>query len=155
VVAAAFAYSLFSLLRHWHFGSAGHDLGIVDQAIWHYSRFETPATTIRTEPTPNLLGDHFSPILWVLAPLYWIFPNVGMLLVAQGVLFALGIIPVYLFTRKRLGSLAGYCFAAAYALFWGVQSAVAFDFHEIAFAVPLIAFAIYFMDDRRWVGYFA
>lgn len=155
VVTAAFAYSLFSLLRHWHFGSAGHDLGIVDQAIWHYSRFEVPATTIRLEPTPNLLGDHFSPILAVLAPLYWVFPDAGTLLVAQGVLFALSIFPVFLFTRNRLGSLPGYCFAAAYALFWGIQYAVAFDFHEIAFAVPLVAFAIYFMDSRRWVSYFA
>ena len=82
VVAAAFVYSLFSLLRHWHFGSGGHDLGIVDQAIWHYSRFETPSTTIRFDPTPNLLGDHFSPLLAVLSPLYWLFPNAGTLLVA-------------------------------------------------------------------------
>ena len=69
-------------------------------------------------------------------------------------LFALGLVPVYLFTRKRLGSLPGYCFAGAYALFWGIQVAVAFDFHEVAFAVPLTAFAIYFMDGKKWVGYF-
>lgn len=155
VVTAALAYSLYSLLRHWHFGSGGHDLGIVDQVIWHYSRFETPATTIRFEPTPNVLGDHFSPIVAVLAPLYWLFPGAGTLLVAQGVLFALSIVPVFLFTRKRLGPLPGYCFAAAYALFWGIQNAVAFDFHEAAFAVPLTAFAIYFMDGRRWASYFA
>ena len=36
-----------------------------------------------------------------------------------------------------------------------IQSAVAFDFHETAFAVPLTAFAIYFMDGRRWPSYFA
>ncbi len=153
VAAAAVAYSLYSVLRHWHFGSGGHDLGIVDQVIWHYSRFETPATTIRFDPTPNILGDHFSPILAVLAPLYRVFPGAGTLLVAQGVLFALSIVPVFLFARRRLGPLPAYCFAAAHALFWGILRAVAFDFHEVAFAVPLVAFAIYFMDGRRWAWY--
>lgn len=152
VLVMAFVYSTFSLLRHWHFGSGGYDLGIFDQAIWHYSRFEAPASSILG--IANLLGDHFHPILIVLAPFYWLFPNAGVLLVAQGILFALAIIPIFLFTRKRLGSMPAYIFAAGYAIFWGVQNAVAYDFHEVAFAVPLIAFAIYFIDSRKWPGYF-
>lgn len=42
----ALAYATFSVLRHLHYGSYAFDLGIFDQAIWHYSRFEVPETTI-------------------------------------------------------------------------------------------------------------
>lgn len=148
----AVVYAAMSILRHYHFRSSGYDLGIFDQAVWHYSRFEAPAST--TRGVANLLGDHFHPILISLAPLYWLYGNVNVLLIAQGILFALAIIPIWLFTNKRLGGFAAYCFSISYAIFWGVQNAVAFDFHEIAFAIPLIAFAIYFIDLKKWKQYF-
>jgi uncharacterized membrane protein len=102
----------------------------------------------------HVLGDHFHPILISLAPLYWLTDRVEALLVAQGFLFALAILPIFLFAEKRLGKWPAYLLAISYALFWGVQRAVEFDFHEVAFAVPLVAFAIYFIDEKRWGWYF-
>ena len=46
----ALAYALYGLFRHWHFGSSAYDLGIFDQAVWHLSRFEAPASTISGLP---------------------------------------------------------------------------------------------------------
>ena len=73
-----------------------------------------------------------------------------MLIIAQALLFAMAIIPIWLFTKRRLGRAPAYFLSLAYAIFWGVQSAVAFDFHEIAFAVPLIATLIYLTDIKKW-----
>jgi uncharacterized membrane protein len=155
VLIVAVIYSSLSILRHRHFASSAYDLGIFDQAIWQYSRFHAPYTSIRSNLlTENLLGDHFHPILILLAPLYWLTDNVEALLVAQALLFAIAIIPIFLFTEKRLGRVAGYLFALSYSIFWGVQKAVEFDFHEVAFAVPLIALSIYFIDEKRWRAYF-
>lgn len=152
---ATLIYSSFSILHHRHFFSSAFDLGIFDQAIWHYSRFETPYSSIRSNVVnENILGDHFHPILILLAPLYWFTDSVEALLAAQALLFAIPIIPIFLFTEKRLGKLAAYLFALSYSVFWGIQQAVEFDFHEIAFAVPLIALAIYFIDEKRWKAYF-
>ena len=95
----------------------------------------------------NLLGDHFHPILVILAPLYWIYPHVEILLIAQAFLLVIPIVPIYLFVSKRLGSLLGFLFATSYMIFWGIQNTINYDFHEIAVAVPLIAFAIYFLDQ--------
>ncbi len=53
-------YGSLSVLRHQHFGTHAFDLSIFDQAIWHYSLFQAPASTVRG--TANLLGDHFHPI---------------------------------------------------------------------------------------------
>lgn len=147
-------YSSLSILRHRHFASSAFDLGIFDQTIWHYSRLEAPYTSFRSNrKDENILGDHFHPILALLAPVYWFTDSVEALLAAQALLFSIAAVPVFLFTEKRLGKLAAYLFTASYLIFWGIQLAVDFDFHEIAFAVPLIASAIYFIDERRFKLY--
>ena len=39
-----------------------------------------------------------------------------------------------------------------YGLSWGVQKAVEFDFHEIAFAMPLLAFSLEAVLRKRWAA---
>jgi uncharacterized membrane protein len=150
LIAALFAslYSAYSILKHDHFASSALDLGIFDQAVWHYSRFETPASTLRG--MPNLLGDHFHPLLALAAPLYWLWDDVRMLLVLQGTLLALSGVPVYWLGRRYFGVAAAAIWTVAYLLFWGLQNVVDFDFHEVALAVPLIAFGIYCIQVERW-----
>jgi uncharacterized membrane protein len=140
-------YSLVAVFRHWRFETS-FDLAIFDQAVWHLSRFETPESTIRG--FSNIFGDHFHPIIAVFAPLYWVAPAAETLLVAQSVLFAASIVPVFLFLRRRLPRSAALAFSVAYGLFWGLQRAVVSDVHEIAFAPLLIAVLIDAMDRRDW-----
>jgi uncharacterized membrane protein len=142
----ALADTVASFIRHVHVQS-GIDLAIFDQAVWHYSRFEAPVSSIRNQ---NLLGDHFHPLVAVLSPLYWIWSDPRMLLLAQSLLVAASIVPVFLFARPRIGRAGAYLLAGAYAAFWGLQVGVLFDFHEVAFAPLLIALAILFADRRRW-----
>jgi len=148
VVLLGAGYALIGVFRHWRFESSAYDLGIFDQAVWHWSRFETPASTI--SGFANILGDHFYPILALFAPLYWFVPRAETLIVAQAALFALSMAPVFLFLRKRLPRGAAYALTAASGLFWGIQRAAAFDVHEMAFAPLAIATAILAMDERRW-----
>ncbi len=140
------AYSLFAILRHWHFQSS-FDLAIFDQAVWHYSRFETPANTISGHA--HILAEHFHPILVVLAPLYWVLPRPELLVTAQAFLLSLSAVPVYVLARERLGPGLGLAMSTAYILFWGIQKAAAFDFHELAFAPVLIATALLGIETRR------
>jgi uncharacterized membrane protein len=148
--ATAAVYTLFSFLNHSHFRS-GTDLAIFDQAIWHYSRFEWPRSTFLAPwGYENFLGDHFEPILILLAPLYWVWDNVGVLLIAQAVLLAASIVPVFVFCRRRLGRTGAYLMALAYVSFWGIASAIAFGFHEVAFVPLLLASILLAAEDRRW-----
>lgn len=144
----ALAYSLYGLFRHWHFGSSAYDLGIFDQAVWHLSRFEAPASTI--VGFGNILGDHFYPIVALWAPMYWLAPYPETLIVTQAIVLAASIVPVFLYARDRLPSSAAYLMAVAYGLFWGLQRTMAFDVHEMAFAPLVIATAILAMDRRQW-----
>jgi uncharacterized membrane protein len=112
-----------------------------------------PSSTVRGYS--NMLGDHFFPILGVLAPLYWVAPAPEVLIVAQAVLLAASILPVWIFARRRLPRGAAYAIAAACAPFWGMQRAMAFDFHEVAFAPLVVGLAILAVEDRRWLLFWA
>jgi uncharacterized membrane protein len=141
IAAAAGLYSFVSLYRHDHFASNAFDLAVQDQTVWGYSRFEFIYNTVLG--IPNLLGDHFHPILMVLAPFMWLWDSAGVLLVAQAVLLASAAIPIYMWAERELGSAAAVAFTVAYLAFWGVLAGVVYDFHHVAFAVPAISFALY------------
>ncbi|MDR0594787.1 MAG: DUF2079 domain-containing protein [Bifidobacteriaceae bacterium] len=139
-------------LARWRRGEAPSlDLAIFEQAVKGYAGFAPPIVDIKG-PGANQLGDHFSPILALLAPFYRVFPTPVTLLVAQCVLVALSIAPVASAARRRLGKPAGFCLGGAYLLSWGLQTGVDAQFHEYAFAVPMIAFALAAALDRRWTA---
>ena len=152
VLGFAALYATYAVANHrTHFGTNGWDLGIFDQTVWRYSTLQAPANTVRE--MSNILGDHFEPILVVLAPLYWVWSDATMLLIAQAVLVAVAMVPIFLYAQPRVGRLAAYGMAIAYALFWGVAEGVSTDFHEVAFAPLLIALVVLFADRRQWTGF--
>lgn len=129
------------------------DLGIFDQAAWLISRGQMPFVTVRGL---HLLGDHFSVILYLLAPLYWLWDSPKMLLLAQTVALALGALPVYGLARQKIGSApTALVFAAAYLLYPAMQWSNTYEFHSDTFATPLLLAAFYFLSVRRWPWYFA
>jgi len=150
---AAVAYSVFALFLYRSFKTSSYDLVIFDQAVRSYAHFKPGISIIKGVhngfgPDFSVLGDHWSPIIASLAPLYWIYNSPVTLLVAQAVLFALAIPPIWVFTRRAFGggggkaTAAAYLACVAYALSWPIASALAFDFHEVAFAPVLIAVAL-------------
>jgi uncharacterized membrane protein len=158
--AAVALYATVEFLRFYTFRAGTYDLVIFDQAVRSYSHFQLPVAVVsgvhRGFGTGfSELGDHFSPILATLAPLYWIHSGPQTLLVAQALLFAAAIPPLWLFTRRELGTVAAYCVAIGYAVSWPVAQAVAFDFHEVAFVPLLLAvlferFSAYRRDAGHW-----
>ncbi|MGO8890139.1 MAG: DUF2079 domain-containing protein [Streptosporangiaceae bacterium] len=154
--AAAFIYCLDSLILFRRFLASTFDLVIFDQGVRGYAHFAAPTSIARGVSDGEgahflLLADHWSPVLALLAPLYWIHDSPATLLVAQGVLFALAIPPLWAYTRRQLGSGAAYFVCVAYALSLPVMEAVIFDFHEVAFVPVLTAVMVERFDaGRRW-----
>jgi uncharacterized membrane protein len=142
-LAAAFAavYTLDSVGRYDRGATMSWDLGLFTEAVKQYAHLHPPVADAHA-PGFDLLGEHFHPILALLGPLFALAPTPVTLLVAQAVLFALSVVPVVALARERLGSRQGYVVGAAYGMSFGVVQAVDFDFHELAFAAPLIALAL-------------
>ena len=152
VALTAAGYSVFALARYYTFQTGSYDLVIFDQAVRSYAHFRPGISIIKGlhngfGPHFSVLGDHWSPMLVVLAPLYWVFNGPQTLLVAQAVLFALAIPPLWMYTRRAFGGgqaavVAAYLVSVVYLLSWPVASAVYFNFHEVAFAPVLTAVAL-------------
>jgi len=148
----AVGYCVFALERYYAFRDSSYDLVIFDQAVRSYAHFQPGISIIKGlhngfGPHFSVLGDHWSPILASLAPLYWIYNGPQTLLVAQAVLFALAVPPIWLFTRRAFGGgqravVAAYLVSVAYVLSWPIAAALSFNFHEVAFAPVLTAVAL-------------
>ncbi|MGE7439425.1 MULTISPECIES: DUF2079 domain-containing protein [Kitasatospora] len=134
------SYGATSVLSHLLMQTGGFDLGIFDEAVRGYAGLGKPLVALKGVDY-NLLGDHFSPILALLAPVYRVFPGPMTLLLAQAALLAASVLPVTRLAMRTVGRWGGLAIGLAYGLSWGLWSALAFDFHEVAFAVPLAAFA--------------
>ena len=153
-VAIGFAagYGVYAVIKHWHFDTS-YDLAIYDQAIWHLSRFERPASSLRG--IGNVFGDHFHPVIALFTPLFWIAPRAETLIVAQAALLAASIVPVFLYARDRLPYGPALAMAAAYGFFWGMQQTAISDVHEAAFAPLAVALLLLAMERRRWPWFWA
>ena len=132
------AYTAISLCRYVQLAPGSWDLGIFTEYVRQLAHLRAPVVNIRGTGF-NLLGDHFQPIVGLIAPVFLIFPSAATLLVVQALLTAVSVIPVSRAAAAKLGTGAGRMIGAAYGLSWGLQQMIYFDFHEIAFAVPLLA----------------
>jgi uncharacterized membrane protein len=142
ITAGAFVlYTLLSVLRYERRETMSWDLGIFTEAVKQYAHFHAPVVEIRGHDL-NLLGDHFHPILALLAPFFWVFPSPVTLLVGQAFLLAVAAVPITRTAMDLVGRRPGYAIGAAYGLSWGIVQTANFDFHEVAFAVPLLAFSL-------------
>lgn len=141
-------YAALSIQEHRQHLTSGFDLGIFVQEVRSYAAGHWPVSTLKGPGFP-LLGDHFSPIVASIAPLYRLFPSAYTLLIVQAALLAVAVVPLTRWARSTLGLVAAVVVAISYGLSWGIAGAIGFDFHEVAFAVPLIAFAAVAYGEGR------
>jgi uncharacterized membrane protein len=142
-------YTAVSLIRFGRMEVASYDNAIFEEAIRGYAHGGWPIVPIKGAEF-NLLGDHFSPAIALIAPFYRIFPRPETLLVAQTVLIAVSVYVIAAVGVRVLGLGWGSVVAVAYGLSFGLQSGVIADFHEVALGVPLLALAGAAFDEQRY-----
>jgi uncharacterized membrane protein len=163
VYGAAIVYALLfvaaAVVVYLSYGGARLDMGDITQAVWstahgHFLR----VTTVRGHEVLRL-ASHVDPFLVLFVPLWWIWSSPLLLLVVQAVAVASGALPVYWLARKHLqNERAAAHFAFAYLLFPATQfNALTVEAgpHPVSFAVPLLLFAIWFLDNDRLVPFAA
>jgi uncharacterized membrane protein len=139
-------YSICAFLIHYSFHSFGWDLGIFDQVLWSLASGHGFHYSFRDMP---YLGDHFQPMLVLLAPLAWLELGPTPILALQGLAFGLAVIPLHAATRRLGGPVAAWGLSAAYILSLGVARAVSYDFHPECFAPFLVFTALWAMMAER------
>ena len=146
-------YSALQLSIYYTLGSPMRDVSIFDQAIWHLSRFQLPASTIRE--MANLWGDHFHPIILLIVPFYWLKSDVRWLFIIQAAVVSAGVFPIFGIARDKLKSnFAGLCFAFSWLFYLGIQHAIRFGFYPETLAITFLAFALSYFFQKKIIWYF-
>jgi len=147
LLALSLLYSTLALLRHAHFQSGGFDLGLYDQTVWKYSRFLSPYNTIKDR---FILGDHLNLTLPLIAPLYWLWSDVRLLLIFQALWLSFSSLAIYQLCRlRKFSHLTSFNLSFLYSLFYGIQFAVFFDFHAVTMGVGLIVWLVFFLEKKQ------
>lgn len=150
-VCALLAAGLFSWMSvgQWErWDSPSWDLAIFSQLAQDYAHLRAPIVDIKGHGF-NLLGDHFHPLLILLGPVWALWPSGLAVMITQDALLGLGAGILAGFGTRFLGWARGLCLGAAFTLSFGVLEAVRVQFHEVAFAVPLLAMSLCLLALRR------
>jgi uncharacterized membrane protein len=133
----ALIYGLISFGNHYNFRTYALDLGYYTQALHQYGRFQLAREWMINSAGHPMLGDHFDLYLPLFSPLSRIFGSWTLLLI-QIVALLLGGIGAYRYAQHRLQSRHGGLWAMGiFYAFYGVFSAVAFDYHSVVVAASL------------------
>ena len=145
----AAGFAALAVLQHRAFSTGRFDLGNLTQAVWSTAEGNVLEITDLSGRQISRLGAHFDPLVAAFAPLWWLWPDPSLLLVAQAGAVALGALPVHWLARKHLDSeRAALGFALVYLLYPATQWLVLDDFHPVALATPLLLFAFWFLDEE-------
>lgn len=155
MVLAAVALAAITLTRHLLMASA-FDLALFDSALWsfrHGDGFRISLECVNALTYPHhFFGEHFAPIMYLLAWPAALTSGPQALLVLQALAIAAAAWPAAMLARRMsgsaaLGTLAGFVWLAQPSL-W---QAALYDFHVEAFE-PLFffAFAAAFLAGSRW-----
>jgi uncharacterized membrane protein len=151
--AVATVFASYSLARHAAFNSKAYDLGLHAQVIWNTSQGRLFASSIEVT---NYLGDHVSPIIVLLAPLYRLWPDPRGLLILQAIVLASGALPLAWMARHRLeaawrggGFVASLILALIFLAYPALGFVNRFEFHEETLVVPLLLTAFGCLEAKR------
>ncbi|MGZ4602131.1 MAG: DUF2079 domain-containing protein [Kineosporiaceae bacterium] len=144
-------YLVLSVRRYQQYLVPSWDLAIFDQAIRNMAAGHAPVALIKGVGF-NVFGDHFHPVIALLVPLYWLAQTALSLLVVQDLLIGASAFVVTRAAQSVAGGYGAVAIGLAYAFSWGLQAAVVAQFHEVAFALPLVAASLYALVQRRWVA---
>jgi uncharacterized membrane protein len=151
----ALIFSGYTIHMYYGFKTYGWDLGIFTQSLWttvNSGRLFHYTLETYVNPSQNFFGAHFSPILFLIVPIYGIFQSPLTLLVLQSFIIGLAALPLYWIAKKKLNSkLWGLTFASSFLLHPALQGMNCFDFHVEAFVPLFFFFAFYFLDSNQWI----
>lgn len=145
-------FSAYSVGKHFSFETYAWDLGAFSQSLWSTA---FACKLLYNTPDFGHLHVHFDPILFLLVPVYRIFPFPESLLVIQAFALGFGAVPVYLIAKDVLkNKYFGLLFSCLFLMHPIVIGGTNFDFHPEAFMPVFMLFAFYYYCRKSWRNFF-
>jgi len=126
------------------------DLGLYTNALYDYINFQWNDSSVFKEIPENILSDHFDIYLMIFSPLSLIFGTYTLPIV-QIIFMLFGGLGVYNYFISRESPKNIASFATLYYLsFFGVFSAISFDYHSNVIAASIIPWFFYLIQNQRF-----
>ena len=142
------AFSWVTISQHESFQTNALDLAKFDQAIWNTANGRPFRITLIQD---SIVQSHFSPVLAVYAPLYWLWPDIRLLFVIHSLCLAGAGFLLYWFYRGE-APWVGLALFGAYLLHPSLHQVNLHEFRRITTAVLGASLALYCLVKRRYAG---
>ncbi len=139
-------FSWMAIRQHESFQTNALDLAKFDQAIWNTAQGRPYKISLIQQ---SIVQSHFSPILAVYAPLYWLWPDIRLLLIIQSICLAGAGFLIYWFFRESAPWL-GLSVFVAYMLHPTLHHVNLSEFRRVTTAVLGTSAALYCLFRRRY-----
>ena len=139
-------------LRYATFSSPNFDFGLFCQ-MFHYMKVKgIPLITCERNVLLPHFVVHLSPIFYLMLPFYALFPSPMTLQIAQAVLVASGVIPVFLLCRNaKMGGKATMLVCLIYSFFPALAGSCFYDLHENCFLTPILLWLFWSFETKKTV----
>ena len=136
-----------NVLKHASFHTRALDLAKFDQAIWNTLHGRFLFSSLENQ---SILGNHFSPLMALLSPLFLFWSDVRVLFLVQTAGLAVAGLFLYRIVYARRPALAPW-FLLAFYLNPALHEVALVEFRRVTLGVPLLALALYALYARkRW-----
>lgn len=147
--------STWLLSLHYSFKTNGGDLGQYVQMFWNtINRNGIFSSDLRVRPgniDGSYFGEHFSPILLLFIPIFYIFPKPETLLIIKTFFISISVPILWIIAKNNLDIKLSKIVVISYILNPFLLRALSFDFQE-QFILPFIIFCeFYFYFKRRYI----
>src|SRR5690606_29156229 len=140
-------FGSYAIQRHLAFETGAFDVGVYAQPLWNYLQGRDFAVSIIEDNGPIRWATHVEPILFLVLPLYALWPDPRTLLWLQVTGMSLAGLPLFALAARRLASeWIALVVVLAYFLLPATESVTLFDFHAVTLAPLFLLSALYFLD---------
>lgn len=143
------------VLRVLIYTAPNFDFGIFCNIYYNLKESFQPLSTCERDTLLSHFAVHFSPILYLLLPVYYIFPSEITLQIAQVVLLMSGAVPLWLLMKKyKLHTTVKFFLTVAYCSYPAICFGCIYDFHENCFILPLLLWMFFFYETNKRIPMF-
>lgn len=143
-------FSYFTIRKHYAFWTTAGDLGFFDQALWSTLNGRPLYISLWEDIGTTTLAHHVQPILFLMLPLYVVFPIPETLLVLQSFILGLGALPVYWIAKEHLERRESVLTALVYLMYPALHGVNQFDFHPEALVVTFTLFSFHYFNKEKY-----
>lgn len=143
------------VLRVLVYSAPNFDFGIFCNICYNLREHLRPLSTCERDGLLSHFAVHFSPVLYLLLPIYSVFSSPITLEVVQVLLLLSGAIPFVLLMKKyRFDSVTKMFLLIAYFAYPAINYGSIYDFHENCFILPFLMWMFYFYEMGKNIPFF-